>query len=426
MLQPISFPAIRCHLGDWAYFNTVMPFNEVATRIERAQQINSNPGLDKMIQRELRPRVSEIADYLQTQPERFFSAIVVGIYGGDPDWFPVDIDDNREPQPSNFSEKARESVGILQLSGDEKLFAVDGQHRVEGIKAALAEDASLGTEEIAVLFVAHRDSPIGIARTRRLFTTLNKYAKPVTTSEIIALDEDDAFATVVRMVVNGYEGLNKTKQEHRRLLSLVKYEGAQIPTHDECSVTTIQMLYKLVYMLSHPKSDRKQRKELKRFRPHQDVIDGMYKDHLYFWEGLRMHVSAMRESLGSDPTKRVAMKFRNRTGGHVLFRPIGQEAFASALRVLMDRGIPMREGIEALASTRLSLTEAPWRNVMWDPSRNAMNRTSRKLSESLFLHMVHERPFDSKFQLEEEYHKAAGDPTSVFSGIPLGKPARHV
>lgn len=293
MTEPASFPAIRCHLGDWAYYSTVLPLNEVASRIQRATEINSNPGLDNMIQRELGARVGDIADYLRTQTERFFSAIVVGVYGGAPDWFPVDIDDTDDPQPTNLSDRARESLGILQLSGEERLFAVDGQHRVEGIKRALAADSALETEELVVLFVAHRDTPEGTARTRRLFTTLNKYAKPVTTSEIIALDEDDAFAVVTRMIVNRYDGLSKTATEGGSQFSLVRFEGAQIPAGDRYSITTVQMLYKLVSILSLPRAASKRRTELKQTRPSPEVIDAMYDGHEGFWEGLREYIPAM-------------------------------------------------------------------------------------------------------------------------------------
>ena len=424
MAKPVSFPAIRCHLGDWAYYSTVLPFHEVASRIQRAKEINSNPGLDNMIQRELGPRVADIAAYLQTQPERFFSAIVVGVYGGAPDWFPVEIDDTSDLQPTNLAERARESVGILQLSGDERLFAVDGQHRVEGIKEALSANPDLGAEELSVLFVAHRESPEGTARTRRLFTTLNKYAKRVTTSEIIALDEDDAFAAVTRMIVNQYEGLNKTTQEGDKQLSLVKFEGAQIPTRDKYSITTIQMLYKMVNILSVPAGDSIRRTELKRSRPPQEVIDAMYEDIVNFWKGLGEHIPAMSESLGSDPAKQIAGKYRYKEGGHILFRPIGQEAFARALRILLDREVSIGQGIKALASTQLILNQAPWANVMWDTSQNSMNRTSLQLAESLLLHMVHEDPAKSGFPLEKAYQTAVGNPSSKLEDIPKGQPAR--
>ena len=424
MTKSASFPAIRCNLGDWIYYSTVLPFNEVAYRIQRAREINSHPGLDNMLQRELGTRTAGIAEYLQTQPERFFGAIVVGVYGGSPDWFPVEIDDDRGYQPANLSEQARESLGILQLSGEERLFAVDGQHRVEAIKKALSENAALASEELAVLFVAHQDAPEGRARTRRLFTTLNKYAKPVATNEIIALDEDDAFAVVTRMIVNNYEGLNKTIQVNEEELSLVRFVGAQIPSSDSCSITTIQMLYKLLVTLSVPRTSSKRRKELKQSRPSQEYIEAMYADHETFWNGLKEHIPEMSESLGSDPTIQMAAKHRHREGGHILFRPVGQEVFARALRTLLDRDIPIQQAIRALSSTQLMLNGAPWNYVMWDPNLNTMNRTNLKLAESLLLHMVHELPTDPKFRLESTYQTVVGDSSAEFADIPKGQPAR--
>ncbi len=421
MNEAASFPAIRCYVGDWAYYSTVMPFSEVDLRIQRAKEINTNPGLDNMIQRELGERVDDIASYLRTQAERFFSAIVVGVYEGSPDWFPVEIDKTSEPQPTNLTERARESVGILQLSGDEKLFAVDGQHRVEGIKQALLEEPSLGDEDLAVLFVAHRDTAEGVARTRRLFTTLNKYAKRVTTSEIIALDEDDAFAAVTRMIVNRYGGLNRTFREEDDLLTLVKFEGAQLSTRDTVSITTVQMLYKLLTILSVPRADAKARRDLKRRRPDATILESLYDDHVEFWEGLGEFVEPMHEALASDPTQRVAGRFRVPTGGQMLFRPAGQEAFARALRILVDRGASLRQGTEALASTQLLVDQVPWRHVMWDPNRDAMNRTNQQLAESLLLYMVGQDPLNQAFHLEEEYRKVVGDPGARLADIPKGQ-----
>ena len=424
MTKPASFPAIQCKMGDWKYYSTMLPFKEVASRIQRASEINTHPGLDNMLQRELGRRIIGIAEYLQTQPERFFSAIVVGVYGGSPDWFPIEIDDDRGPEPANLSERAGESLGILRLSGDERLFAVDGQHRVEAIKKALLEDPALASEELAVLFVAHQDTAEGRAITRRLFTTLNKYAKPVTKSEIIALDEDDAFAVVTRMIVNDYEGLNRNVKVNGQELSLVRFEGAQIPSSDSRSITTIRTLYDLLTTLSVPQKSPTRRKELKQAHPGQETIKEMYADHEIFWNGLKEHIPEMREALGSNPAMQVAAKHRHRDGGHILFRPVGQEAFARALRALLDRDIPIQQAIAALSSTQLMLNQDPWTRVMWDPSRNVMNRTNLKLAESLLLHMVHEPPTDPKFQLEAAYQSAVGYPSAKLDDIPKGQPAR--
>lgn len=413
MVGPASFPAIRSHLGDWAYFNTVMPFREVAVRVRGAEDVHRNKGLDDMIQRALTDRSSDIATYIQTQAERFFNAIVLGIYGGEPNWFPVDIEEDGGEEsgrpPLNLSHRARESLGVLQLSGTENLFAIDGQHRVEGIKEALGRQLQLGTEEIAVLFVAHRTTTAGLARTRRLFTTLNKYAKPVILSEIIALDEDDAFAVVTRMVVTDYEGLSPTVQEGKRRVSLVKFGQGRLPKGDRHSITAIDTLYKLISLLTVPRRNRGKTQALKQQRPSPEDIDSMYENHAAFWELLREHVAPMSEALGSNPQDEVAGRYRTDEGGHLLFRPVGQTTFAGAVRTLLDREVPLNEAVGALAQTEMTISRPPWTHVLWDPSRQSMARVNAELSESLFLHMVNHPPRRAKFDLSDAYSKAVGE-----------------
>ena len=67
----------------------------------------------------------------------------------------------------------------------------------------MRENNELKREEVSVIFVSHRN------RSRRngtnatpVFTTLNRYAKPVKKSEIISLDEDDTIAIVTRKLVD--------------------------------------------------------------------------------------------------------------------------------------------------------------------------------------------------------------------------------
>ena len=423
MSIPSSFPAIRSHIGDWAYFITVLPFAEVAERIRRADEIHTNKGLHDMIQRALSDRKMTIADYIRTQGERFFNAIVVGIYGGSPDWFPVDIEANSlrtrgDLQPVNLTTRAREAFGVLQLSGQENLFAIDGQHRVEGIKEALEVDPDLAREELAVLFVAHRTTAEGRARTRRLFTTLNKYAVPVRLHEIIALDEDDAFAIVTRLVVERYEGLAKTIGERDELIGLVRYRQALTPPSDHHSITSIETIYKLIEVLAFPRSDSKTRSAYKRSRPSPDVIESMYEEHVSFWEALRKHVMPMFEALGSRPEDCIAGRYRTREGGHILFRPVGQIAFGRAVRVLQDRNVGLDEAVGALSQTVLALNEVPWANVLWDPGRHAMLRSKPELSESLFLHMVNEPPRRQNYDLDQVYRDAVGDEELSIYDIP--------
>src|SRR5205823_2004735 len=129
-------------------------------------------------------RSGEIQTYLRSQPLRFFNALVIGTYGGHPQWHEVSIR-RLESRIGDSPAYLEGALGILTLEGTEKLFAIDGQHRVAGIEKAVGEKPELGDEEVCVIFVSgvvaekRSEDEQGFERTRRLFTTLNRYAKPV-------------------------------------------------------------------------------------------------------------------------------------------------------------------------------------------------------------------------------------------------------
>ena len=56
----------------------------------------------------------------------------------------------------------------------------------------------MASETISVILIGHSTSDIGMKKSRRIFSTLNRYAKPVKLGDIIALDEDDIVAIATR------------------------------------------------------------------------------------------------------------------------------------------------------------------------------------------------------------------------------------
>ena len=178
--QQANFPALRCYMGDWTYYVTVMPLSEIALRIQRSTEIYEVKNLEDMVQRELNTskRVQAIVRYLIDQQERFFNAIIVGVHEGDPTWHPVDVKESPLLGPPELDSRLADSLGIIGLTGEEKMFAIDGQHRVHAIKQALKDELNLTDEHLTVIFVAHRTTDEGRRRTRRLFSTLNREANP--------------------------------------------------------------------------------------------------------------------------------------------------------------------------------------------------------------------------------------------------------
>jgi DNA sulfur modification protein DndB len=167
--QPLYLPALRCYMGDWTYYVTTMPLSELASRVQRSREIYQVQGLEDLIQRELTNRVGDIVEYLLIQPERFFNAVIIGVHEGEPEWFAIDIKASPVIGEPHIDSSLLDVPGIIKLTGDEKMFAIDGQHRIEAIKQAINRDANLGSEHLAVIFIAHRTTTEGRQRTRRLW-----------------------------------------------------------------------------------------------------------------------------------------------------------------------------------------------------------------------------------------------------------------
>jgi len=210
-LSNLKVPGLRAHMGDWIYSITFLRLRDIAERVSLAQDLHTSQALKDLIQREVDESVHSqaIKRYLIDQEQRLFNALVIAIYGGAPTWAELKIDDTAKSGLGELPAYMKGALGVLVFNGSEKLFAVDGQHRVVGIQKALVTKESLSEEEVCVIFVGHSNDRTGLQRTRRLFTTLNRYAKPVNKMEIIALDEDDAIAIVTRRLLENYRLLEK-------------------------------------------------------------------------------------------------------------------------------------------------------------------------------------------------------------------------
>jgi DNA sulfur modification protein DndB len=263
---PIVLPALCGNMGNRAYYSCLMSFEEIADRVSYASDIHKNQSFSDMIQREIEERrIREIIQYLEEQPERFFNSIVVAIYGGDPNWYFLSNVKNKHTEEDLhlLTEETTESVGFLRLDGNENLFAVDGQHRLAGIKEAIKIDngSDYCEDTVSVIFVAHETSPEGMQKTRRLFTTLNKEARRVSKGGIIALDEDDVIAICVRRLVE------ETRFFAGKRAAFVGENN--LPVNNAVSLTTIGNLYDVLGILfSMAATDlRKPKRQLVRKRP---------------------------------------------------------------------------------------------------------------------------------------------------------------
>ncbi len=423
--RPKRFPALRSRIGDWYYYVTTLPFHEVAQRVQPATELVTTRDMSAWIQRSIvQERAKKIADYLITRTQHFFPGVVVGVFLGEPTWYEIDVEDNVVLTDPAIEPNAQYNLGLLELGGTERLYAIDGQHRIAGIKAALEQldtpegiehHDRLANEDLAILFVSADIEREGqLERVRRLFTTLNKEAKKVSDAEIVALGEDDAAAIVTRWIATRYDGLRADPSDADDDLPHLVQLGTrdEIPHTNQRGVTTIVSLYRMAKGIFQ-KDITALNKECQGHRPDDEELEAIYGEAVMIWDLMREHDEALGSVIGSDPAEQRAADHRHDQGGHILFRPMGLQSFGRALGLLRTRQIDTGLAVKSLCKLPMSLSGSPWVHAVWNPYTRRMNNDSQPVAEALFLHMVGHKPRTSRMDLSKRYRELLGLPVET-------------
>ncbi len=369
----VLLPSLRATLGDWVYYVAKMPFREIAARVRFAQDMYKGRALNERLQRDITDRADDISDYLLRQKQRFFNAIIVGIFQGKPEWYPIEVRGSALIKQKDLPVAVQESIGVLSLTGAERMFALDGQHRVEGIRRALASKPDLGDEEQTVIFVGHSESVSGKERTRRLFSTLNRYAKPVKLGEIIILDEDDAIAVTTRRLIGSHPFLSRDN-----VIRIGKTKN--IPRTDKKCLTSIETLYQSLAILFIPETGKAKKKRLQ-FRPSVEELDKLARKAAEYVDLLVKYFTPLQKLRVASAEDEPAATYRHAEGGHVLFRPVGFLSVARAARRCLDLGMSLKQYVAKLSRMPMDLTERPWGGLLWNQAANKM--ITRKANQEI-------------------------------------------
>lgn len=387
-------PAIKAKMGDWTYYITKMKFGEVAKQVELAEKIHPNKELDEQIQRNLSNRVKEMTEFLLKEEQRFYGSLVVAVYKGNPKFHGIRITEEHQ-----IVDKVSHSFGLLQMDGSQTFFALDGQHRLESIKAACQENLDLKEEEISVIVLKHAEDKAGMIRTRRLFTKLNRYAKPTDEKTNITIDEDDAIAIVTRQLV----------RENDTLKRLIKIDSTnkQISTRksDSKYLTTMQTLYESNCELAKAFDGGFEfSKEFLSHRPDDEFLESLYNYLEEVWLALFEKVDVLcKIRLGQIEPGSLR---GGDNGGNIWVRPIFQLIVSEVIQraILADQNL---DNIVAKLNTLpQTLSEEPWLKVIFNPGTNRVigGKAERKfLVEALVVFGGLGNSKLSKKSLKEKY-----------------------
>ena len=346
------YPALRSQMGSWNNYTVKMSARELSASMKYASEVYEDLTLDRAIQRVMNEGAAsrEIAEYLKRQPDRFLSSIVVAGIDGNPSFYPLEIID--DSQSAMFHEGAclNESLGVLKFDGTQKYYVLDGQHRLSAIKALLDRTNPLSdgvpenfeNDELSVnVIVPNQEDSDFMQKFRRLFSCLNRHAKPTDKVTNIIMDEDDTFAILTRRLLTEHDFFKRAGRQ-RESQRVKTRKGKNLRSTDPY-FTSLETLYEMnIELLSsaqrRPKGwgpisvEGTDLKSFTRFRPPEEYIDSLYAELTMYWDALLAEIP----DLHKDPR---LMRIHEMDEGkgeaetdHLLFWPIGQQMLAEVAR----------------------------------------------------------------------------------------------
>ena len=375
-MSKLLLPALRGHIGDWVFYSCIMPLVEVGRRVSYADEIHRSRHLSDMIQRELREgRAREIKEYLATQEQRFFNSLVLAVYDSNPVWYPIrEVAGRYREIGIELSEERTQTLGLLELSSKLTMFAIDGQHRLSGIKLLLEEKRAFKDDELPIVLVGHKRTAAGFERSRRLFTTLNKTAKKVSKGEIIALDEDDVGAIVVRRLVEEHPNYSGKR--------IAFQPSNNLPPSNRQSLTTLGNLYDLIWLIIRKIRPPANGVPDLLVRPTDECIQECQQIVIEFFDGLGRRFPPIGRFFKNKQHGMIVASNRHAKGGHILFRPVGLEIFTNLIvELCKDREV--EAALDLVAQLPVELGKKPYAGILWDSGRKVMALTGKTSVQDL-------------------------------------------
>ena len=360
---------------------------DLASQVKFASEVWESKALDHWIQRTLNDSRAkgDIAAYLARHEDRFFNSIVVAAIEGDPKFMSVEITD--DPRFELIDDDVmNDSFGILRFNGKQKYYALDGQHRLKAIQALLDNETEFAPpkgfedEEFSVIIVVQKDDETRedfMKKYRRLFSHLNRHAKPMDKATTIIMEEDDAFAICTRRLIQEHSFFSWIEGDSTR----VRCQGSENMAVHESYFTNIITLYEMtIELLSTPTRQNGESwgvrgKRFKAIRPTDEELDVLYDELVMYWNAILKEFPVLHDEPRlnrNNLTEEQEIEGEISTN-HLLFRPIGQRLLSELVRKWLDRKLddPDLVSAEELSTVLSGLSKIEWR-LFCPPWRNLL------------------------------------------------------
>ena len=245
-----------------------------------------------------------------------------------------------------------------------------------------------------MIFVGSINNEKGMQRSRRLFSTLNRYAKPVTMDDIIALDEDDSIAIITRNLLENFDLFSNnrvTKSKNKAIADKDKESITSIITLYQCNREMLKVFRKKRKKESPNKNrDKMSLKDYLKFRPDEKEIKLFENFCGEFCNAFKHEFKEVKDYLRKsiEKEKQPALQYRNsEDGGNLLFRPVGLLPFVQAVLEISNRTQEsFNETFKNLKTREFYISKIPWKHVLWNPNEKTMIMGNQVIVKLFFLY----------------------------------------
>lgn len=368
------FPALRGKFGETEYYLATMYVGE-AIRLTsfpedvpdwECQSVEERYHMDI----DLSSVRKSIAPYYADDPARFSGALVFAVI--DPKdtmaFEPLTQFAGRSSAPALY-QTAASNMGFLTLNGDEILVPLDGQHRIKAFQYAidgtddnnrpipsLKVNTDLSKDQVAVILVRFQPTPA-----RRIFSKINRYAKPTSKADNLITDDDDAIAVMTRELL-GEDGVIPTRLVRIGANTLPK-TAPEFTTLATFYESTAVMVNELGYVGKGKPADMD-----------EDQRELVKEDVQPLWEKLLSSIDlwakALADSSENGDADRAAIREDTLLG-----KPIGQLALVTAFMRIREKcvGVSVDDICARLNLVSWDVSDPMWHGVMMNPNGRVMS-----------------------------------------------------
>ena len=374
---------IRARLGSTDYFIGKMKAGQIIDSVGFAMEMQEWDSMtaDEKMQRTLDVNrvVTDIVPYVIEDPDKFFGSLIVDIYQGYDEMQFESVAEVIPSLPAAYKMPLKD-MGFLTLPGNERLIALDGQHRLLALKVAikgvmglpasmnkmspswsetLKPHPELANEEISVLFVEHTET----TKIRKIFNKVNRYARQTSRSDNIITSDDDIYAVITRRLISPGEPLASING-----IDVVNWKNNTLSARSK-HLTTLSALYTMAETLLRDE------KLSTKMLPDPETVESSYKFVSDFWRLSLDKIDAFRKYINLTYEDKPISGLRE---SNLLLKPVTQMALAHTARMAKSKGIAWEDVTEKLNKIDWSFDNSVWFNILIIPSANKKMITGKE------------------------------------------------